>query len=66
MALLSIGKALALANHIAKRDDCFPIEKIKILADSHINLCVVLSQMNEHMQALENALLALRWIDKYN
>jgi len=66
MALLTIGKAVALANYISEKEECLPVEKIKLLADSHINLCVVLSQMGEHQQALENANTALEWIEKYN
>lgn len=55
MALLTISKAVALANYIFERESCLSIEKIKLMADSHINLCVVLSQMGEHEQALANA-----------
>jgi hypothetical protein len=52
MALLTISKAISLANYIADNEECLAIEKIKLLVDSHINLCVVLSQMGEHSMAL--------------
>jgi hypothetical protein len=52
MALLTISKVVSLANYISDKEKCLPIEKIKLLADSYINLCVVLSQMGEHSLAL--------------
>lgn len=64
MALLAIEKAMALARHIEQTEHMAGTDKIKYIADSYLNLCAVLSQMGEHKMALENARIAVGWLER--